>query len=60
MPQRKAPSERLQRAAAAATGVELADDDDDVPLRFSLRQNAPMWEVRLAKFLQVSRLAHHA
>lgn len=61
MPQRKAPSERLQRAAAAATGVELADeDDDDKALQFSLRQNAPMWEVRLAKFLQVSILAHHA
>eukprot|EP00878_Enallax_costatus_P034273 GHUV01037992.1.p1 GENE.GHUV01037992.1~~GHUV01037992.1.p1 ORF type:complete len:149 (+),score=45.75 GHUV01037992.1:500-946(+) len=51
MPQRKGPSERLQRAAAEATGVELADEDD-AALRFSLRRNAPMWEVRLAKFLQ--------
>jgi len=52
MPQRKAPSERLQRAAAAAAGVEL-QDEEDAPLRFSLRPGAPRWEAWLARVLQV-------
>jgi hypothetical protein len=52
MPQRKAPSERLQRAAAAAAGVEL-QDDEDAPLRFSIRPGAPRWEAWLARVLQV-------
>ncbi|KAF8066250.1 hypothetical protein HT031_002573 [Scenedesmus sp. PABB004] len=52
VPQRKAPSERLQRAAAEAAGVELADDDDDAALRFTLRADAPAWERALARFLQ--------
>lgn len=52
IPLRKAPSERLQRAAAETTGVELGDEDE-AALRFSLRPNAPIWEVRLARFLKV-------
>lgn len=52
MPQRKAPSERLQRAAAEAAGIELADEDEDA-LRFSIRPDAYAWEKWLARFLQV-------
>jgi hypothetical protein len=52
MPQRKAPSERLQRAAAEAAGVELPDEDEDA-LRFSIRPDAWAWEKWLARFLQV-------
>jgi hypothetical protein len=52
MPQRKAPSERLQRAAAEAAGVELCEEDDSA-LRFSLRPGAAAWEAWLARFLQV-------
>jgi hypothetical protein len=52
VPQRKVPSERLQRAAAEAAGVELAEEDD-AALRLSLRPGAAAWEVWLARFLQV-------
>lgn len=52
MPQRKAPSERLQRAAAEAAGVDLPDEDEG-DLRFSLRPDAAAWEKWLARFLQV-------
>lgn len=52
MPQRRtAPSERLQRAAAEAAGVELPDEDD-AALRFSLKPNTPAWERWLARLLQ--------
>lgn len=54
MPQRKAPSERLQRAAAEAAGVELADEDEDA-LRFSIRPDAWAWEKWLGRFLQVGK-----
>jgi hypothetical protein len=56
MPQRKAPSERLQRAAAEAAGVELPDEDEDA-LRFSIRPDAWAWEKWLARFLQVRCMA---
>jgi hypothetical protein len=52
MPQRKAPSEALQRAAAEAAGVDLPDEDDE-PLRFSMRPDAWCWEKALGRFLQV-------
>ncbi|KAF6254153.1 hypothetical protein COO60DRAFT_1627983 [Scenedesmus sp. NREL 46B-D3] len=48
---RKAPSERLQRAAAEASGVELAEEED-AALRFALRPGAAAWEAGLARFLQ--------
>lgn len=51
MPQRKAPSEALQRAAAEAAGVDLPDEDDE-PLRFSMRHDAWGWEKALGRFLQ--------
>lgn len=52
MPQRKGPSERLQRAAAEAAGVELADEDEDA-LRFSIKPDAWAWEKWLGRFLRV-------
>lgn len=55
LPQRKAPSEALQRAAAEAAGVDLPDEDDE-PLRFSMRPDAWGWEKALGRFLQVGRL----
>lgn len=55
MPQRRAPSEALQRAAAEAAGVDLSDEDEG-ELRFSLRPDARRWEKWLAQFLQVCSL----
>jgi hypothetical protein len=50
-PQRKGPSERVQRAAAAAKGVEPPDEDEE-QLRFKLPAGAYAWEKALASFLQ--------
>lgn len=53
MPQRvPAPSERLQRAAAEATGVDLSVDEDEAAVRFKLPADAPAWQRWLARSLQ--------
>lgn len=53
MPQRKAPSEKVQRAVAEATGSSSTpNQDDDAPLRFSIAPDAAAWERYLARFLQ--------
>jgi len=51
VPQRRAPTEAAQAAAAEALGV-APPDEDDAPIRFRLQPGAPAWHGHLARFLQ--------
>ncbi|KAI8471941.1 MAG: hypothetical protein J3K34DRAFT_520143 [Monoraphidium minutum] len=56
VPQRRAPTEAVQAAAAEALGQAPRpagdDDDDDAPVRFRLAPGAPAWHGALARLLQ--------